>query len=580
MYKPFGFTIGVGSGCMKLFSNVSNLTSAIKTGNNQDIAFHVIQTAVTVASLTCTLIAHPVGMIISSVNDIAIDTFHLIRFIQAGDYQNAAEKGFSILSNTIYLSVMLVGGPELSIASVALQILQGIYQSRAEIIKGNYLEALGHITMVGIKSHQMTGQIQTLQSKWRFEALIKELSEKQKVEEVKPKPTKKMLACVQKKETTARAREQKKSHLILMALPKSPNHQEIAEIIVKYGNNPKGIPAIHYAILEKDFRAVDLLLECGASPSTTDHLGLNCLYYSILSGELSFVEKFIKLGLNPNRKIQQDGLFPHYYGDVIFEDDFTFLSLAISRHQNQIAKYLISYGVDVGGNYNHPVIQACKFGNYEILEVLISKGIGNFNPNHYGQTLQNSLFEVIFESYYTENKSPFFDVEMAPLARKNKIKCLDLLQDKQILRLGNYPKDDLIRQISHTFPEALAYLLDRSYLNSNDTSKYSSVLFEVLSNEHFHKEMIDMLIKRDVNIHQLNYDKLNIIGVLSNSFSNSIGKNNFLRRCEQIEFFISKGVNINIKDALGKTALDRAIERNDERWIEFLISKGAIKGSN
>lgn len=199
MYKPFGFAMGVGSGAMKVFANVSNLTAAIKSGDKKDITFQAIQTAITVASLASTLITHPLGMLITTVNDVALDTFHMVKFIHSGDYQKAAEKGFSILSNAVYLSVMLGGGLELSIASVALQILSGIYQSRAEFMKGNYLEALGHVAMAGIKSHQMAGQIQTLQSKWKFDALLKELSEKQKAQEAKPKPTKKMLACVQSK---------------------------------------------------------------------------------------------------------------------------------------------------------------------------------------------------------------------------------------------------------------------------------------------------------------------------------------------------------------------------------------------
>jgi hypothetical protein len=195
MYKPFGFSVGVGSGAMRVLANVSNLTTAVKNGDKKDITFQVIQTAIAVASIASTLIAHPIGMLITTVNDVALDAFHMVKFIQAGDYQKAAEKGFSILSNAVYLGVMLGGGIELSIASIALQILNGIYQSRTEFIKGNYLEAFGHVAMVGIRCHQMAGRMHTLQSKWKFEAFLRELTEKQKA--LEPKSTKKILCCVQ-----------------------------------------------------------------------------------------------------------------------------------------------------------------------------------------------------------------------------------------------------------------------------------------------------------------------------------------------------------------------------------------------
>ena len=45
---------------------------------------------------------------------------------------------------------------------------------------------------------------------------------------------------------------------------------ELTLVLTKYGNNPEGVPPLHYAILKKDTKAIDLLLKHGADPHTGD----------------------------------------------------------------------------------------------------------------------------------------------------------------------------------------------------------------------------------------------------------------------------------------------------------------------
>lgn len=285
MYKPFGFAVGAGSGAMRVLANVSNLTTAVKNGDKKDITFQMIQTAIAVASIASTLIAHPIGMLITTVNDVALDAFHMIKFIKDGEYQKAAEKSFSILSNAVYLGVMLGGGIELSIASIALQILNGIYQSRNEFMKGNYLEAFGHVAIVGIKSHQMAGQIQTLQSKWKFEALLKELSEKHKAQESQPKPTKKMLGCIKQTFETDKNLESKVMPNTSIML-KEVIHEEFIEVLMKY-------KFLANAVYAQDINAVKLFLENKADPNIRSEIG-KCCYYDYINRQ-----KFFNEGMTP-----------------------------------------------------------------------------------------------------------------------------------------------------------------------------------------------------------------------------------------------------------------------------------------
>lgn len=75
--------------------------------------------------------------------------------------------------------------------------------------------------------------------------------------------------------------------------------EHLAVILTKYGHNPDGLPALHYAILQEDIEAVDLLLKYCASPLTKDSPSANwhsSLYYAIKVGSVPLVKKLIDLG--------------------------------------------------------------------------------------------------------------------------------------------------------------------------------------------------------------------------------------------------------------------------------------------
>ncbi len=95
-------------------------------------------------------------------NDLIIDAAHLIRHLHKGEYQEALIKSIDLLNNSLYLSLFLHGGLEVAIASLAVQIMLGLYHSQEEFNKGNYLEASGHVLMIMVRGSQMSSQIELL----------------------------------------------------------------------------------------------------------------------------------------------------------------------------------------------------------------------------------------------------------------------------------------------------------------------------------------------------------------------------------------------------------------------------------
>ena len=102
----------------------------------------------------------------------------LFVIVRSGEYQKSTEDCLNIVNNALYLILFLDGGLEFAIASLAMQILIGIYHSQDEFRKGNYLEAAGHLGMAMIRGNQLARQIEMLSLKYEIESIKASLVQK------------------------------------------------------------------------------------------------------------------------------------------------------------------------------------------------------------------------------------------------------------------------------------------------------------------------------------------------------------------------------------------------------------------
>ena len=179
LYKPLGFSISLGLGYLRTLSNFSQLIDSIQEGNTSASARQLLQTSIAAASLVSTVFAHPLGMLVTTGQDLLISTESLAMHLKDGKYKKAAEDSLSIINNSLYLAMCMHGGLELSIASLGIQVLAGLYHAQSEMQEGRYLETAGHAGMAVIRAQQMTEQTQLFQYKrivGKILALPKELS--------------------------------------------------------------------------------------------------------------------------------------------------------------------------------------------------------------------------------------------------------------------------------------------------------------------------------------------------------------------------------------------------------------------
>ncbi len=162
LYKPLSRPLSLVTGSFRVITSVSDIISDLSKGNTKEIPQHLLQTTIAVISLAGTLFLHPLGMLITTGHDLIIELISLAQHLQAGDYEKALVSCANILNNALYLALICGGGIKLSIASLALQILLGLYHSKGEFQNGNYLEGVGHLLMAVIRGGQMGSQAHSL----------------------------------------------------------------------------------------------------------------------------------------------------------------------------------------------------------------------------------------------------------------------------------------------------------------------------------------------------------------------------------------------------------------------------------
>lgn len=172
LYKPLSFPLSLTLGGFRVLTCGSELLTSIQREDAQQIAYQLVQTSIAVIAVAGTVFAHPVGMLITTTQDILVELNHLRKNLQEGDYEKAALNCANILNNALYIALLTQGGLELAVASLAIQVVLGAYQSHQEFKKGNHLEGAAHLVMALIRGNQVRGQLGNVQWMPKLKTLI------------------------------------------------------------------------------------------------------------------------------------------------------------------------------------------------------------------------------------------------------------------------------------------------------------------------------------------------------------------------------------------------------------------------
>lgn len=326
------------------------------------------------------------------------------------------------------------------------------------------------------------------------------------------------------------------NNLQLKAMP-----DELIDILIKYGNNSDGIPALLYAAKMGDLDAVKLLIQHGADPFTKAP-GYTALHYSLLSKNIQLVKFFLDKGIDPN---------------VVNFNDFIGLKV-LKLNDVKSFELLIDYGLKLNSDYyqkispwEEPALACIGCGSLDLLKLILCKG---------GDLPRDPLWNGI---------DPVLWIALMPCPGrgKEKVECLKWLIQSGILKAKDLQTSD-VNLVNNLDPEILEYLIDNLYLKINQKLTFSGNPYDCyLLHAYAHQpKLVRVLIQKGANVNiKTNDGDTPLHYAACGSGSESI---------ESIKILLSNGADINSRDNMGRTPLKRTTDLTIRR---LLISCGATE---
>jgi len=328
------------------------------------------------------------------------------------------------------------------------------------------------------------------------------------------------------------------NNLQLQAMP-----DELIDILIKYGNNSDGIPALLYAAKMGDVAAVKLLIQHGADPFTKDSR-YTALHYSLLSKNIQLVKFFLDKGIDPNV--------------VIFNDLIGFEVL--KSNDIKTFELLIDYGLKLKSEnfspqspWDVPALACIGCGSLDLLKLILCNG---------GDVPRDPLWNGI-------DPVLWFALTPCPGRGKEKVECLKWLVQAGILKAKDLQTSD-VNLVNNLDPEILEYLVDNQYLKVNQKLNYGCNPYDgyplhvCLSSP----ETVRLLIKKGANVNVKTSG-----GETPLHYAATVNGPN-PEYIESIKILLSNGADINSRDNTGRTPLKLA---RDPTIRRLLISYGAIE---
>lgn len=157
LYQPLALPLSLGMGSLRVLSKGAEVLSCIQ--NNQETFTPLLQTAISATALFGTTFAHPIGMAITTANDLTIEMANLSDLLNQGKNEEALASCLKVINHLLHFTLFLHSGIELSIVFLIFQILIGFYNSKEAFQKKNRLECAGHLLMTLVRSYQLSAAV-------------------------------------------------------------------------------------------------------------------------------------------------------------------------------------------------------------------------------------------------------------------------------------------------------------------------------------------------------------------------------------------------------------------------------------
>lgn len=152
--KTLSFPVSLVQHAIRAYKNITDLFE-----NSGEIAPALLETAISIISITGTIFFHPLGTVISKGYQTSVELYLFVKHVQEEKVEKAIENVVNILNNILYFILLAYRVCELIVASLVTQILLKAYQAKKEFVKDHYIESAGKLLMAAVRSHMFMDRV-------------------------------------------------------------------------------------------------------------------------------------------------------------------------------------------------------------------------------------------------------------------------------------------------------------------------------------------------------------------------------------------------------------------------------------
>ncbi|KAK0390538.1 hypothetical protein NLU13_0042 [Sarocladium strictum] len=371
----------------------------------------------------------------------------------------------------------------------------------------------------------------------------------------------------------------------LISAIRQKNHKMVEQLLDRgvAPNSGIDLPALREAINILDGESVRLLLLFGADPNEADREGITPLYAAVQRGFLAGAATLLKYGADSNMLNGSDFESPLGAAAIAGRVNFTHLLLIYGGDSNQslsdgntlmtacinkktpkkLVDLLLEYGADPDAKNRMgqtALFKAIEATRVDIMESLIKHGA---NPNLPGPkhllwpaTMHSTACLQLLLNHGADHKKTPGVMELA--ASINNIESV-----KALLKAGvnpNLKKDSVYTPLCSAIRDNRADIIDLLLKNGADPNCPASEYPAFKCITHKRQHFLPTLVAAGAD---LNSPK----GIVEQA----VASNNM----EALVWLLDQGVDPNVRNAKGHSALTTAIRENRVEMIDLLLNRGA-----
>ncbi len=265
--------------------------------------------------------------------------------------------------------------------------------------------------------------------------------------------------------------------------------------------------------------------------------------------------------------------------NIILEDGETLLTTAVNYQRFEMTELLIENGGSVykaNRKKESPLMVAAKIGNEELVRLLISLGSKTDYKDINGNTALHLAILGKFETVALYLINSNTNIDITNNENQTALKLAEKMDLKKVI--------DLLRSLTQTNVGLPDKMMVRNLVTLGDVESLNTLFSKYPSIVHEYKDLNFFVLIMRSHPH----DKALIMTQLLLSYgadANGLAENEATPLIEAVrkkyenflKLFLEEGVNPNLQDKNGKTALIWAIEQNSASMVRTLIEKNAIK---